>query len=567
MFCVVTILWNFQRMGLSHWDEYYFMETAAWNMNAPFGFFQAYEPPLFPLLLTIMFGVFGIQDYVAIATSEIAALFLCALTFWWTRRQCDFPTAIVSVLILASTSIFVYYAKMALTDMTYTLFFSATIFTYYDAIEKKSSSAFLIAGTLLACTIGTKYTGFQPLLVILIFIPIARLSTLRGKISLKKSFTYLRELSTDLLRLWWSVAPVSVLLIVLLLYLAAPFPLLAGRGTLTGSLIQNLSQGLNYLAFTIYPLKAAEFSFPLSININFYGDVIAEFVGVLVVVLATIGAVSGLVRRQTSTVLLLIWAALVFVFFASLPGRLPRVILPMIVPLSILTGKGVLSSASAFTRLLNAFTLTKFRKRRLSALIRVSFVLLIVLVHLTASVPAITNVHSGYRDAAEFIANNLSNRIVFYRTQPVLLVYLDTFRARSLMVNAILLLNQSSAVVVDFIAEVSPDYAQIQARVTQMTLAVSISNDVPTLNMLDSTPFSTFRQLDPDRTSIRIYIQSPVSIATSPTQSYSFAQRPTEPALFEASTVLRSNSDVGSVREQFDRHAEHTYPSSPITRP
>ena len=518
-FCAICILWNFQKMGLSHWDEYYYIETAVWNMNPSYGFFQAYEPPLFPLLLSLMFSVFGIQDYVAIATSEIAGLFLCALTFWWTRREFNLPTAIMSVIVLASTSIFIYYAKMALTDMTYTLFFSAAIFMYYRAIKKRNNSAFLIAGVLLAFTIGTKYTGFQPLLIILIFLLVSRLSTLRGGVSFKKSHSYLRELSNDLERFWWSLAPVSAFVILFLLYLAMPFPILAGRSTLTGNIIQNLTQGLLYLTFTVYPLKAGGFSPQPFVNIDFYGDVVAEFIGLLVIFLAAIGAAAGLLKRQLGALLLLVWAVFIFVFFASLPGTWPRVILPMMVPLSILAGKGLLSCSNAIDRFLHAFGFRKFRKRRIGSLVRVSFVILLIVVHLYSSLPAITNNHSAYRDAAEFITVNFPSRLVFYSTQPVLLTYLEKLGSQSLMVNGLPLLNESYAVVLDFIAEASSDYPQIQARISQMTLALRISNDAGTINMLDSTPFNALRQSDPDRMSIRIYVQSPESANLS-TQSY-----------------------------------------------
>ena len=537
-------------MGLSHWDEYYYIETGVWNINPSYGFFQAYEPPLFPLLLSIIFSVFGIQDYLAISVSEIAAILLCAITFWWTRREYDTPTAIMSVLLLASTSIFIFYAKMALTDMTYTLFFSGALFMYYFAMKKRTNSAFLIAGVLLAFTIGTKYTGFQPFLIMLIFLPISRLSIFRRDVSFKKAGTYLVEVLNGLERLWWSLAPVLVFLFLFLLYLAMPFPLIAGHSTLGGSLIQNLTQGLLYLTTTIYPLKAGEFSPQLFVNISFYGDVVGEFIGLLVIVLATIGAAIGFVRRQLGTALLSIWAVFVFVFFASFPGTWPRVILPIIVPLSILAGNGALACANTIERLLRASSTRKFRKIRLSSLIRVSFLILLVVVHLYSSVPAITNSHSAYRAAAEFITNNLPNRLVFYQTQPILLTYLENFRAQSLMVDGIPLLNQSYAVVLDFIAEASPDYPLIQARISQMTLALRISNDVGVINMLDSTPFDALRHFDPDRMSIRIYIEASTSLVSQSAQTYPLAQTPSDPVLFRmpGRPVVTYDFDYDAVR-------------------
>ena len=549
-FCALIALWNFQKMGLSHWDEYYYIETGVWNINPSYGFFQAYEPPLFPLLLSISFSVFGIQDYVAILVSEIAAISLCVVTFWWTRREYDTSTAIMSVLLLASTSIFISYAKMALTDMTYTLFFSSALFMYHYAVKNRTNSTFLIAGVLLAFTIGTKYTGFQPFLIMLIFLPISRLSIFRRDVSFKKAGTYLVEILNDLARLWWSLAPVLVFLFLLLLYLAMPFPLIAGHSTLGGSLIQNLTQGLLYLTTAIYPLKAGEFSPQLFVNISFYGDVVGEFIGLLVILLATIGAAIGVVRRQSTTALLSIWVLCIFVFFASFPGTWPRVILPIIVPLSILAGKGALACANTFERLFRASRNRKLGKIRLRSLIRVSFLILLVVVHFYSSLPAITNSHSAYRAAAEFITNNLPNRLVFYQTQPILLTYLENFRAQSLMVDGIPLLNQSYAVVLDFIAEASPDYPLIQARISQMTLALRISNDVGMINMLDSTPFDALRQYDPDRMSIRIYIQTSTLLASQPAQTYPLAQTSSDPVQFQisATPVVTYGSGYNAVR-------------------
>jgi len=218
-------------------------------------------------------------------------------------------------------------------------------------------------------------------------------------------------------------------------------------------------------------------------------------------------------KRKTITVMLVIWVGVIFIFFSSLPNTWPRVLLPLIVPLAILTSQGILSTATCIIRLAHAFGFRIHRKIRLNIIIKVCFVILVVLVQLYTSIPgAITNVHSGYREAAEFLAATIPNRVIYYNCQPVLLVYTNSFGLASQMVGDIGLLNQSSAVVIDFIATLSPDYPKIQARISRMTLAARISNDIP-INMLDSTNFSGLRlfKADPDRMTIRIYLGSPTS--------------------------------------------------------
>ena len=505
----VTIFWNFQRMGLSHWDEYYYVGTAAWDLDVYWGKFQAVEPPLFPFLLSIMFRVFGIRDYVAVATSGIMALGLCALTFWWARREYDLTTAIVSVLILASTSMFILYAKMALADMTLTFFFTATVFAYVEALKHNRKWIFLVAGLLLALTMGVKYNGFQPLLIILIFAPFFYLSAGRSK-SHKRVSSYFRQVGHFLQNIWLSFKPTIVLALVYLAYLGKIFPpnLNDFKGLFldfiprvySGWLLLSGLPGWSYFSSS---------SLRLFYSAGFYWTELIEFIGPLALALATLGVVGGLVKRKMNTILLVIWVCFVFIFFSSIANHYPRVILPLMIPLSILVAQGISPCTSAVICFIRALGVrVSNRKFKLRTSLTVCLVILIVLVQLYASIPAITNTHPGYREAAELLSGVLPNRVIFYRCQPVILVY--TFNLGLYLVGAMSLLNQSSALVLDFIATISPDYPQIQARISHgMVLYARIKNDIP-INMLDSTTFSGLDawKSDLDRFSIRIYIQN-----------------------------------------------------------
>jgi 4-amino-4-deoxy-L-arabinose transferase-like glycosyltransferase len=511
IFAAVNVFWNFQRMGLSHWDEYYYIGTAAWAMNINWGRFQAVEPTLFPFLLSLMFRAFGLYDYVAVATSEVMAILLCALTFWWTQREYDFSTALVSVLVLASTSMFILFAKMALADMTLAFFFSATIFAYATAFRGRSNWAFLVAGFLLAFTMGVKYNGFLSLLVILIFIPFLYLSIFRGKASFKNGNSYFLNVLSSVPKLLLSLVPPLVFALVFIAYLGNPFPpsvvdimklfgdhfiirLMLGWRFLLGL------QGWFYVSSSsLRPLYSAEF----------YGNVLLEFVGLFAILLSIVGIVCGLVKRQVNTILLVIWMGLVFIFFSSIANKYPRVMLPLIVPLSILAAQGILSCAAAITRFVHASVFRVTRKKWFNPSVRVALVILVVILQVSASIPAVTNAHSGYREAAEFLAATVPNRVIFYRCQPVLLVYTNNLGLGSQTTAGIAMLNYSSAVVLDFIATLSPDYSQIQARISHMTLSARINNDI-LINMLDSTKFDGLREWksDPDHMSIRIYLEN-----------------------------------------------------------
>ncbi len=477
IFAATTIFWNFQRMGLSHWDEYGIIGTAAWYMKVDWGFFQAWEPPFFPFLLSIMFRAFGLYDYVAVGFSELMALSLCILVFWWTRREYDFPTAIVSVLVLASIPMFIYYAKMALADMTFTLLFSATVFAYFDALRSRRSWMFLVAGLLLAAGMGVKYNGFQPLLVILIFIPFY-LSIFKPESSLDRDDSCFRRLLSFLPKLFLSVVPAFVSSLLFIAYLGGAFvPTVGGITSLSENFLSQFNIGLSYLAKVVSANKAGELHPELFVTAGFYGEVIAEYVGLPVIILGVIGAARGILERRVSTILLMIWVGFVFVFFSSLPGTWPRIILPLIPPLIILAGQGIISCEEAIARLLRVRTVRLNRKVRLDASLKACFVIVLMLVNLYSSIPAITNAHSAYREAADFIAANVPN----------------------------------------------PYYARIEAHVSQMTLVAKFIDGPPTINMLDSVRFSGLRQLEsnPDTMSIRIYFRSPSTLNNSLSQSNS----------------------------------------------
>jgi 4-amino-4-deoxy-L-arabinose transferase-like glycosyltransferase len=74
-----VIFWNLKGVGLSHWDEYNYIETAKWFLRKPGGTFTIYEPPGFSFLVAVFFRLFGVRDYVAIAVSAVFAVATVAL--------------------------------------------------------------------------------------------------------------------------------------------------------------------------------------------------------------------------------------------------------------------------------------------------------------------------------------------------------------------------------------------------------------------------------------------------------------------------------------------------------
>jgi 4-amino-4-deoxy-L-arabinose transferase-like glycosyltransferase len=519
LFVSFTIFWNFQYMGLSHWDEYYFVGTAAWNLGLNWGFFQAYDPPLYPLLLSLMFRVFGFYDYVAIATSELMAMLTCVLCFFWAKREFGFAAAIVTVLILAATSLFILFAKMALSDMTFVFFFSAAIFGYLRAVRRKNNWSFLGAGILLSCALAVKYNGFQPFLIILIFIPVLCLPTLRSEALVRKRFgAFVRQVFGFLPGLWVSLAPVGLFSILFVSYLGNPFPPMSQPVTaLTTNFPYRVVDGLGYFLGSVYQNKAGAFDLQLLVEAGFYSQVLMGFVGLPTVVLAIIGAIRGILKRNSTSVLLVIWGMTVFTFFSSLSGAWPRVILPLIVPLAMLAAEGVLSCAAVLANFLRAITLVSPNRGRLGVALQVFLIVGVVSINLYSAIPAIADQHSAYREAADIISQFVPVGMwIWVKTQPVILVYLLD-RGFAVTQGNMALLNISRVIILDFTAKSSPDYPKIQLRISTMTLVAQIPNHV-LINMLDSTNFTELErwETDPDRMNVQIYVGPPLLTGPPP---------------------------------------------------
>lgn len=509
-----TIFWNFRLNGLSHWDEYYFTATAAWYAARPsWASFQAWDPPLFPLLMSFMFQSFGFQDYVAVATSSVAAFLLCVSTFSWVMKEYDFRTAVIGTSIVASNEFFLLYARMALSDMTFSFFFTCAVFLFLGALRCQKKWVYLLAGSLLALTFATKYNGFQPLVIIALFLPLFHLLSVPSRARLRqRMIESTRAMFQSISGLLVSTVPSIIFFVFFLAYIAMPFSYIdpyGGSFLLLRDFVPRLSRGLELLVGTVYPTKAAISKLRLFVEGDFYYRVLTSFVTIPVLVLALVGALKGIVRRNLADILLIIWFGYVFTYFSSVPVHYPRVILPVIVPLVILAARGAVWSLIEVDQLLHSIPRIPFVKiPTCRTLLRYAFVIAIVLSNLISAAGTINNTHSAYRTAADFISEHVPDgEIVWIKAQPVLIAYLG-LKGKNVRVSYnIEEIDKAYVIVLDFVAKSYPEYPEIAARLSRMKLIASFQNDVPIVTMLDWTDFVGLQRFksDPDRSSIRIY--------------------------------------------------------------
>ncbi len=533
------IFWNFAANGLCHWDEFYWVESALAFGGLGRGIFLFYDPGLFSLIVSIMFRMFGVHDYVAVATSGIAALLLCIVTFVWTRNTYDLTTAAVATTILTSTGFFLLFARMALADMVFTLFVSCTIFVYAQAIAKQKNSIYLMGGILLALATATKYYGFQALIVILVFLPIFAVSdSWKNGLHIHMLVTRAsRRLARAISGLWLSAAPFFVFVLLFLAYIAEPFPYTDLNAFLAMMLNipSRVAHGFIFLNDVVLPTKAMINNLQPFVTADFYLRVLLGSVAVPVLALAVVGGARGIVKRSVDDILLIIWFSTFFVYFSSLWPPYARVILPALVPIAILSARGTVSLAREIDKLGQVH----FRTHRFGRVSKTILVISLIVTILPSSLSVVTNPHSGYRNAAEFILAHVpEGASVWIKTQEVLLTYLRlsekninvTFDDPS--ERAIDGIDHADFVVLDYLASVSSQYGRITSCISQMILIASFRNDMPMINFFDApslarmdfSKLQTLLSTDAGLMNIRIYAKPTLYSISQSQDSFTYAR-------------------------------------------
>jgi hypothetical protein len=127
-----------------------------------------YAPPLFPLLVSIPFRLFGISDTAAIATSAVMGVVGVALLFLLVRRLLGYWEALAAAGLLAVTEFHVIFSRMALTETTFFAFFLGALWAYVGACERRRWRDFLFAGLWSLGASWTKYSaGTIPFIALL----------------------------------------------------------------------------------------------------------------------------------------------------------------------------------------------------------------------------------------------------------------------------------------------------------------------------------------------------------------------------------------------------------------
>ena len=490
------MFWNIQSLGLSVWDEYYYTEGAKWFIGASGGWFQIYEPPGFPLVISLFWRCFGLHDYVAIAASGIFAILTVVLMTYVGVRIFGFEIGVVAPLLLSVMPLFLYYARFAMTDVPFTFFFSAAVLSSYLALKSQRRRDILFAGILIAVCTGIKYNGFMALLVPAFYAVVFALS----KDTPRERFdVFIGNAKTILIM----TLPVAVGFLAWFYVLGAPAGTM--RHLFSHQIIHLLSPRTlvaGFLKFRSVVLTSHSGQLGLSPFSGglFYIQVLATWTSIPVIIFAAVGLTRKNIREDPE-LFASFWLVILFLAFSCIPGTFQRAMVPVLPPLALVSAIGIKKTVT----IVRACHWAERRSMSLDRLIHFSIVFLILALTVLPTFQAITDNHSSYREAGMILNEVTNGSTVYALSKPVIDFYhpvvLTPINSTNLPTGGYLVVDYT-AFIRGYLTEEEVQTLIMQGRLTPIA---SIPADTPQVVYLDGMSFSQVEQMNSTYTTITIY--------------------------------------------------------------
>lgn len=270
-----------------------------------------YDKPIFFYWeLLAAFSVFGVTDFAARFFPALFAAAGLGLTYAFARRLYDERTAFWSALILGTSVLYSFLAKLILTDLSLFVFFGGTLAAFYIGYRERRRSFFYIAYACAGLAVLTKGPiGFLlPGLIILVFLIAARDLSALGRVCLPTGLLVFAAVCAP----WY---------VYMYLVHGADFvnTFLGIHNVLRATVSEHAQWDVWYFYLGIYVLGMFPWSFALP--------------------LALFRAWRVRPVVETRTLFLLVWAIVVPVFFQMMATKYPTYSFPAFLPTAILTAR------------------------------------------------------------------------------------------------------------------------------------------------------------------------------------------------------------------------------------
>ncbi len=287
-------------------------QSHSWLVPTYNGLVYLDKPAFYFKTIALSFSLFGESEGTARLSSAVFGFLLLVVMFLFCQRVYDRRTAILALLIVATTPLYIVLSRHVIFDMSLAFFVSASIFSCYLAEEgeEKQRDRWYLVGALSA-GIATLIKG--PVGFILPTLVIAAFNGVEGRLGAMKRAFGLRQ---------WMV------------FLAIVLPWFVGLSLLRP----------DFPYYGIMKESVARFTtdeFRRTAPFYFYAPVIAGafFAWSLLLPEAMVAAWQERKRWSRADRLFVVWAVVVVLFFSASQSKLPGYILTAVLALGILTAR------------------------------------------------------------------------------------------------------------------------------------------------------------------------------------------------------------------------------------
>jgi hypothetical protein len=170
VFVILSVI-NLRNTGLIDWDEGVFALQGQWlaTLGADGKPFNFQTPPLFQILIALLFKIVGSHDIVLPLLSLVFSGLTLYFIFYLATYLFSEEEAIFTVIIFMATEFFLFFSTSGLSDATFLFFFITSIFFFIKSVERNRTSDFLLTMFCTTLALYTKYSGITlPLIFIII---------------------------------------------------------------------------------------------------------------------------------------------------------------------------------------------------------------------------------------------------------------------------------------------------------------------------------------------------------------------------------------------------------------
>ncbi len=277
-------------------------------------FIVLHYPPVFYLLEGISFGVLGPTELAGRLISILFSLGTIFATYLLGKELFNRRTGIVSAIFLAAAPLFFRSSLMAMMDTASAFFFVLSVYAFVRFLNGKTSH--IVLGVVLGLALLTR---FEPLLLFGIFLIYLAVT--------KNIRKYAKQLGIAFF---------------IALVMAAPWYLISfGRA--------NTNTGTELSWFLDIVFKRHHGGMP-GIDLSYFAGVLLPSLSQIVGLVALLGAGHILIKKNTNkaTLVLIVWAITVYLFFSITPVRLPRYSINYLPAFSLLAGNFVVAFSKKF---------------------------------------------------------------------------------------------------------------------------------------------------------------------------------------------------------------------------